>query len=184
MELVISVEVRLGGRSLGAREVMRVCRDEYDVRIEDVGLSLAEGKDILQAIQQEFVTNQIVLVSAADKSCDQCGRDKRNKDLRSRMIQTVFGRVEARCYRYFQCRCLPRRGKYHWPLRSLVHDGATPEYRYLLSRWGSLLPYRQAASLLNEFLPLSAEGVSHVEVRRQTMKVGERLDSRATERDE
>ncbi len=49
---------------------------------------------------------------------------------------------------------------------------------------GQLAPYRQAASLLNEFLPLSPEGVSHVEVRRQTMKVGERLDSRATEGDE
>ncbi len=96
MELVISVEVRLGGRSLGTREVMRVCRDEYDVRMEDVGLSLAEGKEVVQAIQQEFVTNQIVLVSAIDKSCEQCGRDKRTRisgPARSRRCSAVLRRA-------------------------------------------------------------------------------------------
>ena len=55
----------------------------------------------------------------------------------------------------------------------LGKDACTPEYRYLLSRWGSLLPYRQAASLLDDLLPVSSSGLAQTEIRRQTLKVGE-----------
>ena len=46
------------------------------------------------------------------------------------------------------------------------------------------MPYRQAATILREFLPLSGDGLSHASVRRHTMKVGGLIDSRATEPEE
>ncbi len=184
MEFIVSVETKLGNRSLGVTEVMRVYRDEHDVQPEDVGLSLDEGKAVIQEVQHQIVTDQIILVSAMAKVCEHCGREKNDKDLRSRVIRTVFGRVDVNCYRYFKCSCLKFRGKYDWPLYWLKKDGATPEYRYLITRWGSLVPYRQAATILREFLPLSGDGLSHATVRRHTMAVGVLIDSRATEPDE
>jgi hypothetical protein len=41
---------------------------------------------------------------------------------------------------------------------------------------GSKLPYRKAAALLKDLLPVSTEGVSHATVRRHTLSVGARLN--------
>ena len=43
MEFIVSDETKLGNRSLGVKEVMRVYRDEDDLQPEDIGLSLDEG---------------------------------------------------------------------------------------------------------------------------------------------
>jgi hypothetical protein len=61
---------------------------------------------------------------------------------------------------------------------------STPERTYLLAEWGSKLPYRKAAELLQEFLPASNVKLSHTSVRRQTMSVGALLDQRVTEPEE
>ena len=61
---------------------------------------------------------------------------------------------------------------------------STPERTYLLAEWGSKLPYRQAAALLEELLPASNAKLSHTSVRRQTLSVGALLDQRVTEPEE
>jgi hypothetical protein len=38
---------------------------------------------------------------------------------------------------------------------------STPERMYLLAEWGSRLPYRRAAELLNEMLPGLNRKISH-----------------------
>ena len=62
-----------------------------------------------------------------------------------------------------------------------ARDEALP---YLLAEWGSKLPYRKAAELLQEFLPASNARLSHTSVRRQTLSVGALLDQRVTEPEE
>ena len=49
------------------------------------------------------------------------------------------------------------------------------------ARLGSLLPYRKAAEVMAEFLPITPTG-SFVTLRRHTLKLGQRLDERAGER--
>jgi hypothetical protein len=61
------------------------------------------------------------------------------------------------------------------PLRAIT----TPKFRYLLAKFGSKMPYRRAAQLLTELLPLPNGGVSHTTVRRHTLLVGERFDQPA-----
>jgi hypothetical protein len=41
------------------------------------------------------------------------------------------------------------------PLQEICPDRATPELTELTARLGSMIPYRQAASVMAEFLPLS-----------------------------
>jgi hypothetical protein len=57
---------------------------------------------------------------------------------------------------------------------------ATPELTELTARLGSMMPYRQAASVMAEFLPLEATE-SHATVRKRTIRTGERLDRQAAE---
>jgi hypothetical protein len=49
------------------------------------------------------------------------------------------------------------------------------------ARLGSLLPYRKAAEVMAEFLPIKSTE-SFVTLRYRTLKLGERLDERARER--
>jgi len=71
-----------------------------------------------------------------------------------------------------------------WPLSRRRLLGTTPKLQYLYAAWGSKLPYRKAAALLEDLLPVSTEGVSHATVRRHTLAAGARLDQRITEPDE
>jgi hypothetical protein len=84
MEFIASVETKLGRRSLGIKAVMWVCREDYDVQPEDVGLALDEGKAVIREVRQQIDSDQITFVSVIDKVCDHCGREKKDKDLRGR----------------------------------------------------------------------------------------------------
>ena len=66
------------------------------------------------------------------------------------------------------------------PLWFLRHQRTTPELEYLLASWGSRMPYRRAAELLGEILPLQRGRVAQSSVRRYTLAVGHRLDERVT----
>jgi len=65
-----------------------------------------------------------------------------------------------------------------------MSDRHTPELVYLLAKLGSAMPYRKAAALLREFLPLRPGEVSYGSVRRRTLAVGDELERRATDRAE
>ncbi len=56
--------------------------------------------------------------------------------------------------------------------------GSTPELSYLMAKWGSILPYRRAAQMLGQLLPISDGVVSHATLRRHALAVGARLDQR------
>jgi len=49
---------------------------------------------------------------------------------------------------------------------------------------GSRVPYRRAAAVLGELLPICDRVVSHATLRRHTLTIGNRLDQRVTEPDE
>jgi hypothetical protein len=53
----------------------------------------------------------------------------------------------------------------------------SPELEYLLASWGSRMPYRRAADLLGEILPLHDSAVAQSTVRRHALEVGSRLDA-------
>jgi hypothetical protein len=118
------------------------------------------------------------------KLCRYCGQEQRVKDLRSRKLRTVFGIIGVRCHRYARCRCGGGRPWALWPLGIIGLNRNTPELSFLLAKWGSRVPYRRAAELLGEFLPISDTRVSYTAVRRQALAVGAHLDQRVTEPEE
>lgn len=70
---------------------------------------------------------------------------------------------------------LPGHGRRSRALKEICPDRATPELMELTARLGSMMPYRQAARVLAEFLPIEPTE-THATVRKRTIRIGKRLD--------
>ena len=68
-------------------------------------------------------------------------------------------------------RCLPHFCDAWTVLRDICPDQATPELMERSARLGSLLPYRKAAEVMAEFLPIKPTE-SFVTLRHRTLKLG------------
>ena len=178
MEFRIWVEVYLAGRVLHRQLVAQVEREATGIGSEEIGLTLEEGKTVLRQVQAGVVHRQVEALQAAHRKCPQCGRKQRIKDRRKRCLRTSFGVVRVSCRRFLRCRCQGGRRVTVWPLNGRQASGTTPELQYLYADWGSKVPYRRAATVLQELLP---ERVSHATLRRHTLKVGARLQQRVIE---
>lgn len=66
------------------------------------------------------------------------------------------------------------------PLKEICPDRATPELMELTARLGRMMSYRQAATVLAEFLPVEPTE-THATVRKRTIRIGERLDDQITQ---
>lgn len=179
MEFLIWVETRLAGRSLKRELVAQV--ERTGIGPEEIGLSLEEGKSVLCQIQARVIQTQVEVLQATHRRCHVCGRKQRIKDRRTRCVRTVFGVVRVLCRRYMRCRCRGGKRITVWPLHGRQLPSITPELEYLYAAWGSRAPYRRAAALLAELLPIGADSVSHATLRRHALTVGARLDQRVTE---
>jgi hypothetical protein len=95
----------------------------------------------------------------------------------------VFGTVEVKNPRWMLCqRCLPHISMPFTVLGEICPDRATPELMELTARLGSMLPYRKAAEVLAEFLPVEpTEG--HQTVRKRTLTLGARLEEQSLRRE-
>ena len=75
MEFIVWVETRLAGKTLGVEEVAKFERCADGIPPEDIGLTLAEGKDLVGQVQRKIVQTQIEILSLAKSrflliSCD------------------------------------------------------------------------------------------------------------------
>jgi hypothetical protein len=145
-------------------------RDEYgeiqraQVRIEkgfekltsgEIGLSIDDGKRIMSTLQEFVVKQELATYALARRVCASCERLRPVKDYTMRKIRTVFGTVEVKNPRWMLCqRCLPHISMPFTVLGEICPDRATPELMELTARLGSMLPYRKAAEVLAEFLPV------------------------------
>jgi hypothetical protein len=184
MEFIVWVETRLAGRTLAVEEVTKFDRRVAGIVPEEIGLTLQEGKEVLKSVQRNIVQKQIKVQGIASSHCMHCSGAQPVKDIRTRQIRTVFGKITVACRRYIRCTCRGGRPSILWPLGLMELPGSTPELSYLMAKWGSLLPYRRAAGMLGELLPISDAVVSRATLRRHALKVGARLDQRVLEPDE
>ena len=140
-----------------------------------IGLTLADGKRTLAALQGRLVRAQVEQYCLGRRRCPRCRSQRPSTDVRSRRLLSVFGMVEVRAPRFAPCRCAVGLRRTLSPVAEIMPDRCTPEYERLLAKMGSLLPYRRVGSLLSEFLPLT--GTPAVETtRRRTTRVGARLE--------
>ncbi|MGA8172899.1 MAG: ISKra4 family transposase, partial [Methylocystis sp.] len=173
-----------GMDEFGGREIAEMVVEKEFSRLSkgEIGLSIADGKTIMACLQQFVVKQQCEAYVLTSRYCTDCQTFRRIKDYGKRKIRTVYGRVEVSNPRIMNCRrCLPYFSDASAVLRGICPDQATPELMELSARMGSLMPYRKAADVLAEFLPIPSTE-SFMTLRHRTMTLGERLDEKARER--
>jgi hypothetical protein len=121
----------------------------------EIGLSIEDGKKIMAALQSAVVNDEAEAYALFRRVCPGCSTFRPVKDYTTRRIRTVFGTVEVRNPRLMLSRnCHPGLDGAFAPLQEICPDRATPELMELTARLGTMMPYRQAANVLAQFLPV------------------------------
>jgi hypothetical protein len=157
-----------------------VVRDAFELKpgalaSDTVGLGLAEAKELLAAVQETVVEEQVKVALAAEEACRDCGSRHRHKDCRTIVLRTLFGTLRLRSPRWHRCRCTSTPDGTFSPLAALLPERTTPELGYLEAKFAGLVSYGLSARLLAEVLPMGRR-LHATEVRRRAHAVAGRLE--------
>ena len=94
----------------GCTERVQVCAIDRELTPDPLGMSLAEGKALLAAAQQQLVNGQCEGIVLAHAQCEECDAKLGVKGWHQRQIRTVFGLVSVQSPRVRYCRCAGRQG--------------------------------------------------------------------------
>ena len=154
-------------------DVMSITRPDDLGDIANLGLTLAESKQLLATVQQVVVAAQADHRTLFRPNCQACGRMYHVKDRRAHRVATLFGEVRVTLPRLVCGGGCGATG-ISWP----SHCRSTPELNQLQARLFALMPYRVAADVLKHLLPVDA-GTSPETLRGHTLQVGKQLADRA-----
>lgn len=151
---------------------------------EGLGLLLEDAKTILAQLQNVILFDQIEEVSEASRTCPDCDRVRAIHDYRPRVLDTLFGRFMVNAPRIRCCACNAKSdvvlGGPLSPLAHLFPDRSTPELRRLQAELGARHSFREAARILETFLPCAKQ--VNTSVRNRLCKVARDIrDSDLTE---
>ena len=158
-------------------DVMEISRPDGLGDFANLGLTLAEAKQLLERVQQDVVAAQADNHAMVRPDCQSCGRTCHVKDWRPHRIATLFGEVRVRLARFLCAGCGCGETGVSWP----SHCRSTPELDQLQARLSALMTYRVAADILRHLLPIDA-GKSPETMRSHTLQVGEQLGAAAADK--
>ena len=154
-----------------------VAFDKPAERPEDLGLSIADGKALLGAVQDRMVTTQAAVWSRRHRNCPACGQSRLSKGRCRVVFHTLYGDIDLDSPRLYRCTCQIEKDSATLSLlKELIPDRISPERRYLETRWASLVPYAAEASLLADVLPITA-GTNATTLREHVLQVAERAEA-------
>ena len=93
MEWVVKLEARSGWGEVETIEVATIKRRVVGLTAEEVGLTLAEGKDLLGELGRLVLQTQMEEYTTCARVCPACMKLRRQRDFRTRKIQTIFGTI-------------------------------------------------------------------------------------------
>ncbi len=154
-------------------EVACIERDEQ-AGLAELGLRLAETKQLTAALQAQIVPTQVVVVGGRRCSCVACGRMLASKGHYGARFRSLFGDVPVRVRRMLICPCqdVIEGGTKSFAVLDLGKDGVAPELAYVTARYAALLPFGKVATLLSELLPIGGAQNTGT-VRNRTLRVGQ-----------
>ena len=91
MEFVIWVEIRIAGRAADRQEVAKIERPASLDAMEEIGLTLQDGKTVIKEVQRRVIEMQFEVESKLRQHCLNCQPLQSIKDSRTRSLRTVFG---------------------------------------------------------------------------------------------
>src|SRR4051794_2719560 len=145
---------------------------------ETLGLTQAQAKQLLAALQRHLVQGQTEEYCQSRRRCPRCGAQRSLKDRRPRQLRSLFGVVTVHAPRFVACRCSVSQRQTLSPVSEIMPDRCTPEYERTIAEMGARLPYRRARALLDDLFPLGTPPVVQT-IRQRTLRVGARLKYQA-----
>jgi hypothetical protein len=182
VEWTIKLEARTGWGEVETIEVGRLKRRVVDLTADEIGLTLAEGKELLSELQRLVLQTQMEEYTMCARVCRECLTIRRQRDCRTRTIQTLFGTVKVDAPRISVCPCSNEMGFVDLsfsPLAQLLPDRCTPELRRVQADLGARHSFREAAQLLSTLLPCSP--TNHATIRNRTHRVAAEIEAKAPE---
>jgi hypothetical protein len=155
------------------REV--ACVERTDLSPATLGLSLAEGKAVLQAVQEVVVEWQMQAYLRQQRHCPHCGTFRQSKGVHHTVFRTVFGALPIESPRLTHCACQAHDTHSFSPLADLLPEHTTPELLYLETKWASLVSYGMTVELIHDVLPID-EPLQTVTIRNHVLTLAERLE--------
>ena len=172
MEWILKL-VAAGGEGPSV-DIMEISKPDDLGNIANLGLTLAEAKQLLARVQCEISTAQASKHAVQRPVCP-CRDDVcRVKDYRDHSVATLFGQVTVRLPRFRCAACGRIETGLNWP----SHCRSTPELDRLRAHLSALMSYQMAADLLEQMFPVDA-GTDPETLRRHTLKAGAALADRA-----
>jgi hypothetical protein len=145
-------------------------------RIEHLGLSLKEAKQLLNAIQQRLLHHQVEAFLDGGSTCPDCGTPLKVKGSHTQSFRTLFGTFKLSSPRLFHCGCRRHKTTSFRPLSSLLTESVAPELLFMETKGASLISYGMTVDALTDFLPLVMT-LDVKTVRHDTLKVAERCEA-------
>ena len=123
-------------------------------RIEYLGLTLSEAKQLLSTTQHHLLRQQVDAFLDTCSDCPDCGTPLKLKSRSSRSFRTLFGTLKFYSPRLAHCSCKRRKTASFRPLSTLLTESVSPELLYMEAKWSSLVSYGLSLNALKDFLPL------------------------------
>jgi hypothetical protein len=178
MDVRITVETTFENGTTKTRRLGRLSRPFRRMQPEGFGLLLEDAKTILGQLQNAILLDQIKEISEASRICPDCDGVRAIHDYRSRVLDTLFGRFQVKAPRIRRCACNAKSDVVlGGPLSPLAHffpDRSTPELRRLQAEFGACHSFREAARILETFLPCAKQ--VNTSVRNRLGKVARDFD--------
>jgi hypothetical protein len=174
MKIKIQVVVELeNGQTQVIQEVAQIERGT--LQPENLGLSLAEAKTLLQKTQSTLIKQQVAAYLSENSSCLHCENQLLHKDKRTIVYRTLFGKLHIQSHRLFHCGCQEQPTRSFNPVAKLLAERTSPELLYLESKFASLMSYGMSVKLLQEVLLIEGE-LNTTAVRNNLHSLGQRLE--------
>src|SRR5882672_994952 len=145
-------------------------------RIEHLGVTLREAKQLLNTLQKRLLQHQVEAFLDGSSTCPDCGTSLKAKGYHTRTFRTLFGTFKLSSPRLYHCRCRRRKTTSFRPLAALLAESAAPELLFMETKWASLVSYGLTVEALTDFLPLDVT-LDVKTVRHDTLKVAERCEA-------
>jgi len=81
------------------------CMERTALQPEQLDLTLAEAKSLLESVQQTMVTQQVNEYIAQCRNCPHCGKARGRKGKHEIVYRTLFGKLELESPRLYECPC-------------------------------------------------------------------------------
>ena len=139
-----------------------------------LGLSIAEGKTIVAAIQTAMVTAQVKRHGESLRPCPHCAGPRTTKGYYTSIFRSVYGQVPMRVRRLRSCPC-EETDRASASVLQTKQRPIAPELLYLMAKLAALMPFGKVAMFLDEVLPTATKTHAST-VRNYTLRVGQRLE--------